>query len=88
MIVGYNEKRNSMDARDKLWATERITMNNYTDEMAARQRHQDLLRWAEQQRIVHALIARRPAQRLVLIAGLSSLLQLFRLRFKPQTKAS
>jgi hypothetical protein len=63
-------------------------MYNYTDEMSARQRHQDLLRWAEQQRLAHALIARRPAQRLVLIAGLGSLLQLFRLRFKPQAKAS
>lgn len=63
-------------------------MNNYTDEMAARQRHQDLLRWTEQQRLARALIARRPAQRLVLIARLGSLLQLFRLRFKPQAKAS
>jgi hypothetical protein len=63
-------------------------MNNYIDEMAARQRYQDLLRFAEQERLAHTLIAGRPAQRLVLIAGLSSLFQLFKLRFKPQAKAS
>jgi hypothetical protein len=63
-------------------------MYNYTDEMSARQRHQDLLRFAEQQRLAHALIARRPAQRLGLIAGLGNLLQLFRLRFKSPAKAS